>query len=153
MADYFYTEEKLEQLYAEMEEWRGTPYRHRCSKKGLGADCIGFVVGVLTAIGYKKKWKMPAYPKDWHLHNMESLLLNEVRAQMNSDLVPLTEDRKNGDILLYHFGKTTSHAGIVYNKWIYHSVIGTGVERFQVDDPMWAGRERYNVRLLCLQTP
>ncbi len=105
------------------------------------------MVGVLTGVGYKSKWKMPDYPKDWHLHNVESLLLNEVSAQMTHEKVSI-DDTQDGDILLYHFGRTTSHAGIVLDGFIYHSVIGIGVERFGLDDKTWTKRKRYNLRLV-----
>jgi cell wall-associated NlpC family hydrolase len=105
------------------------------------------VVGVLTNVGYKKRWKMPHYPKDWHLHNVESILLREIKSQMAHEMVPITEPRRDGDIVLFHFGKTVSHAGIVMGDNLYHSVIGTGVESFLANDPTWASRARYNVRL------
>jgi NlpC/P60 family putative phage cell wall peptidase len=147
MTKYFYDQEKLQELRTECAAWLGTPYRHRSSRKGLGCDCIGFVVGVLTGIGYKKRWKMPDYPKDWHLHNVESILLQEVSSQMKHEKVSI-DDPQDGDILLFRFGKTTSHAGIVLDGWIWHSVIGIGVERFVLNDPTWWHRRTYNIRLV-----
>ena len=37
--------EKTE-IVASARGWIGTPYRHQCSQKGLGADCLGLLRGV-----------------------------------------------------------------------------------------------------------
>jgi len=144
---FFGTDEAKANLKAEMDSWLGTPYRHRASVKGRGADCIGFVVGVLRNVGYRERFKVPDYPKDWHLHNMESILLREIRRQMRVEERHV-DDLENGDLLLFYFGRTVSHAGFVWGRWVYHSVIGIGVERFELTDETWFHRRKYNMRLL-----
>lgn len=37
-------------IVAEARTWVGTPWKHQASQKGRGADCIGFVSGVVCAL-------------------------------------------------------------------------------------------------------
>jgi len=38
-------------ILAEAAEWKGTAYRHQASLKGVGADCVGLIKGVGSALG------------------------------------------------------------------------------------------------------
>ncbi len=38
-------------VITEAREWMGTPYQHQAMLKGVGSDCVGFVVGVGLATG------------------------------------------------------------------------------------------------------
>ena len=39
-----------EAIIAAAKEWRGTPYHHQQSQKGVGCDCLGLVRGVYEAV-------------------------------------------------------------------------------------------------------
>ena len=39
-----------EAVVKEALSWLGTPYRHQGSRKGVGCDCLGLVMGVWRAI-------------------------------------------------------------------------------------------------------
>ena len=45
--------------------WIGTPYRHQCSTRGQGADCLGLLRGVWREVLGAEPEVMPAYTPDW----------------------------------------------------------------------------------------
>lgn len=45
--------EDNKELYNEIKEWLGTPYKYACETKGVSTDCSGFVMKVYLAV-YKK---------------------------------------------------------------------------------------------------
>jgi cell wall-associated NlpC family hydrolase len=75
-------------------------------------------VGLIDAVdpGY--------YPNDWMLHRDEERYLEGVLQHAVSTTTP-----QAGDVALYKFGRTFSHAAIVLdNDLVIHSYIGRGVE-------------------------
>lgn len=42
-----------EAILAEAVRWIGTPYCHQASKRGVGADCLGLIVGIWNALASK----------------------------------------------------------------------------------------------------
>ncbi len=46
-------------------EWVGTPYRHQGSRKGVGCDCLGLVLGVWREVYGVTPEEAPAYARDW----------------------------------------------------------------------------------------
>lgn len=119
---YFETKERQDILEEELKKWMGAPWRHHsCSINGT--DCVGMVYGVWCKIGLfsKEALKIPSYPRDWHNHNKEELLikflkniefLEQIQYKQNSII--------NGDIVVFKYGNTGSHIGIYFNKNIYH---------------------------------
>jgi len=75
---YFESEHNWARMAAEMEEWRGTPYRHLTMAKGRGADCTLFIGGVWKACGVLDAVTFDYYPKDWHIHTEEELVLDSI---------------------------------------------------------------------------
>jgi len=135
MNPFFYSIKKQEQLATELAEWLGTPWRHRCSVKKRGCDCIGFVIGVLTDIGALEfnKSTIPDYQQDWHMHKKNELLIKSLREQ--NGLQEFHSLPINGDILVFKYGKTNAHVGIYMNNNIYHSVNNRAVIRTPFRDP------------------
>ena len=123
MTRYFKTKERQELLRRELESWLDTPWRHRCSVKGAGCDCIGMVYGVMTNIGAVNpdKINMPEYPRDWHMHKNDELLYNGLKATKELEEIEVDKNRSNGDILLFKYGKACSHVGIYFDKQVYHA--------------------------------
>jgi NlpC/P60 family putative phage cell wall peptidase len=39
-----------EAILAEAVRWIGTPYCHQASRRGVGADCLGLIVGIWNAL-------------------------------------------------------------------------------------------------------
>jgi cell wall-associated NlpC family hydrolase len=125
---------ELDQLREEVTSWLGTPYRHWCGVKGMGCDCIHFVARVVEASGLGP-FNIPWYPKDWHLHRSEELLREGILSQVTAESVQ-EADIQNGDITLYRFGRTMSHAAIYLDGHVYGAITNTRVERLHWDDPV-----------------
>ena len=146
MTDYFESLEKQKQLKRILDEWLGTPFRHRCGVKGLGCDCIHFVARVFEELGYLvwRKDLIPNYPKDWHIHNTREILIEEIlkaggkRVQL-SDLI-------NGDVVLYHFGKASSHAGIYFDSYVYQALDRVGVRKIRFSKNYLKARLKFAYR-------
>ncbi|OZA75834.1 MAG: peptidase P60, partial [Azorhizobium sp. 39-67-5] len=52
-------------ILAEARGWIGTPYCHRASVRGEGADCLGLGRGVWRAVIGPEPAALPAYAPDW----------------------------------------------------------------------------------------
>jgi cell wall-associated NlpC family hydrolase len=109
----------------EAKTWVGTKWRHGQALKGDSTDCIQWIGYLGKQFNWiPKDYKFPRYPRDWALHNSFSILEQEV-----SKFCHKKEIMEIGDILLFKFGKTSSHAGIYLgNNEIIHSSIKNGVE-------------------------
>ncbi|MBW1998629.1 MAG: C40 family peptidase [Deltaproteobacteria bacterium] len=149
MAYFFDSEENVRRLKETLKSWEGTPWRHRTAVKGLGADCIHFVLGVLGEMGILDLSRIPVpdYPPDWHLHNTREMLYEGLHRYLNVVDVPVSEVR-NGDIILIHFGKAASHAAFYLDGFIYHCVRPGGVSKGSFNDRTWRKRMKIAVRLL-----
>ena len=124
-----------------LNEWYGTPYRHWSGVKQGGVDCIHFIVKVLEEVGYVDPGiiKIPWYDRDWHLHNTNELLFDGVLSNLTVLEIPV-EKISDGDLFLFQFGKTMSHAGFFFDRKIWHAVAGKGVRRNPWYDRMWYKR-------------
>lgn len=99
-------------------QWVDTPYHHHARVLGAGVDCAQLVVACAIGAGLLSDDQVktiPNYPVQWHLHNHEEKLLEQLDAfgcvQLNDKL-----DVKAGDIVTFQFGRTTSHLGIMINE-------------------------------------
>ena len=99
-------------LIVEALTWRGTPYHHHQSCKGVGCDCVGFVAGVCMAVGIlPKTWRPETYSREWHLHkNQEALLIGMMKVGVRE--IPLAQ-AKPADIITFQYGRVSSHLGIL----------------------------------------
>ena len=52
-----------DEIISEALSWRGTPYHHRASLKGVGCDCLGFVRGLYREMCGREPHETPAYPQ------------------------------------------------------------------------------------------
>ena len=84
----------------EARAWIGTPYLHRASCKGAGADCLGLVRGVWrAAIGVEPE-TLPAYAPDW----AEAKQAEQLAGAGFRHLVPVAlEAVRPGDVLLFRW--------------------------------------------------
>lgn len=147
---YFDDLENQRRLLKELNEWVGTPWRHRVCVKGLGADCIFFVAQVFHNLGifdFEKAHK-PDYPPDWHLHNTRELLVETIKATLPVIEIPLDEVR-NGDIVLSHYGQAASHASVYFDGFIYHCLNPGGVIKSTFNDKSWREKMRFALRLMA----
>lgn len=146
---YFFEDiEKQKELFKEINEWIGTPYRHRCMVKQKGTDCIHFLHGVYLGINIvKKKIKLPDYAPDWHLHHRKELLYHGIMQTGLFEDIPVHDKLMNGDILLYRYGNACSHCAIYFDQYIYHSLTGKAVSKNPCNDPTWFSRLKYILRM------
>ncbi|MEP9379739.1 NlpC/P60 family protein [Aquabacter sp. CN5-332] len=87
-------------IVAEARAWIGTPYLHRASVRGAGADCLGLVRGVWRAVIGPEPEAMPAYAPDWaEAGRAETLALTAARHMMPVVLAEMAP----GDVLLFRF--------------------------------------------------
>ena len=120
--------------------------------KGLGCDCIHFVARVLEEMGVLK-WRkdlIPDYPPDWHIHNTRSLLIERAEKEFNVEHVGF-DSPMNGDIMVYHFGKTAAHAGFYFDGLLYQAITDIGVQMVPWYDKNWFSKKRHNLRLLNIK--
>lgn len=149
---YFDDPLHCEQLGRELMEWLKTPFRHHSGVKGFGVDCIHLVTLAMVNVGAftpDAAERIPAYPKDWHLHNGAELILQGMRELTNCEELPRPLDSPmDGDIYLYRFGKASSHAGVYFRRKVYQAVTDRVAERIDWLDPTWYRRRRYGFRVL-----
>lgn len=143
MKYYFEDKDRQEQLGKVLNSWLRTPFRHCCGVKGLGCDCIHFVIGVLEELDFGP-FKVQNYARDWHLHNRNELLANGIKKQLKVEEVK--KPYKNGDIICFEFGKAYSHASIYFNKHIFQAVPSAGVIKSYIN--MWQNRKLKAFRIL-----
>ena len=117
-------------LIKEVESWIGTPWIHNQASKGVGADCVQFLVNSFKNIGVlPEEYKTRKYDKDWAMHNARSILREEL-----VKIAEQVQDIKEGDIVLFITGKTSGHIGIYCgNNKIIHSHIRHGVCEIKLD--------------------
>ncbi len=110
-------------IVAEAATWLRTPYHHQAGVKGAGCDCAFLLIRVFAACGLVPEVDPRPYPPDWHLHRDEERYLGWIRRYAGRIETPLP-----GDVALWRFGRTVSHAGIVV-EWptIIHAYRGEGV--------------------------
>lgn len=120
----------------EAKTWVGTPYHHYAGVKGVGTDCAFIMIKVFAHCGLIKDFIPPLYPIDWANHKTEEMYLGFVR-----DYAVEVTEPKEGDIVLYKFGRCISHAGIyIGNGTIIHALIGVGVTYSGIEEGQLSGR-------------
>ncbi len=92
--------------------WLGTPYRHQCSLKGEGADCLGLVRGVWREVMGVEPEPPPPYRPDWAEVGGEEALWAAARRW----LVETPPERAGlGDVLLFRMaaGAPAKHCAVL----------------------------------------
>ena len=154
MVEYYFENiEKQKELKIILSSWLDTPYKHHVGVKGLGCDCIHFVHGVFVELGKipKNNEKLPDYPRDWHIHNTRELLIETIPKYLKGEIYKITGKPYglcNGDIILSHYGKASSHAGIYFNDYVYQSIDGVGVKRITFNDQDFKMQMKFIYRIL-----
>jgi len=89
-----------EEIVTEARGWIGTPYLHRASCKGHGADCLGLVRGVWRAVVGAEPQGLPPYAPDWAeaggTEEMLAAAARHMRAVAIGEIAP-------GDVLLFRW--------------------------------------------------
>lgn len=61
-------------MLATLEAWRDTPYRSGASMRGVEADCIGALFGVIDDMDGRQRRQDSSMPHDTALHNTEAAI-------------------------------------------------------------------------------
>ena len=90
--------------------WRGTPYQHQASLRGVGCDCLGLVRGVWRAMIGPEPEPMRPYSQDWAEAGAEESLL----AIGETHFERVEDSWLPGDVLLFRFrdGVPAKHVAI-----------------------------------------
>jgi len=132
-------------LQEEAQRWISTPYHHQACVHGVGVDCLMLLVAVFKACGALPAAFDPRpYAPQWHLHRSEEVYL----AGLDAWLRPMAagEPLQAGDVLVWRFGRTFSHAGLVVQRGehleVAHALAQAGeVTQDRLDAAVFAGRD------------
>ena len=117
-------------------EWEGTPFHAGQSVKGVGTDCLGFVIGLYREIVGELPVVVPLYAQDEPLRKNRETLLEAAQAHLEE----ISEDEAiPGTVIVYRVaeGGFAQHAavlidGTIREGKILHAKEGFGVTRTRV---------------------
>ena len=78
MRPLFEDDKIWEEFKRELLSWLGTPYRHHTAVKGRGVDCTLYIGTALKNVGLLAKVENTYYPRDFHLHSDEELVIENI---------------------------------------------------------------------------
>ena len=103
-------QEQRDAVVKEAYEWLGTPYFHGGRIKKMAADCT-FIAMVYENAGVVSHVDISPYSSQAHLHRAGETYIKTIE-QCGAFR---TENPKPGDMALYWFGRSFSHAAIIVN--------------------------------------
>lgn len=123
MVPYFEDDRAWERFLRIIDSWEGTPYKHLGMTKGREADCTLFIGGCLIEAGILLRVEHDYYPRDWHVHTSQELILESFERHFRNHLAhgftiaevdAHAEGLYRGDVLVFSTVKTlvSNHAGI-----------------------------------------
>lgn len=128
----------------EAKTWLKTPFHHEGRLKHVGVDCGQLEAMVFPAVMPRLGEIRPPFYRFQHHLNSQS---EDYIAQLEKYATEIPESKAQpGDIVIYKFGRTFSHAGIIVDPWpglIINAVSGFGViYTHGTTDGFIAGRPR-----------
>jgi cell wall-associated NlpC family hydrolase len=128
-----------ERVIAEAKTWIGTPWHHEARVKGAGVDCVMLLCEVYERAGVLSHVVPDHYSPDVMLHRGHEVVLPYLENYGFE-----VESPEIGDVVVYHFARSYSHAGIyVGNAEIIHAYRPMrGVVRTSMDDGRLMDRAR-----------
>jgi NlpC/P60 family putative phage cell wall peptidase len=127
-----------ERLCAEALSWVGTPFHDQACVKGVGVDCVNFLLGVGQALGLiDRTYRPPPYHPAWHLSDSSERLYTTAVAMGARPIAPAVASP--GDILFFRFRGWPSHghcALLLPDDEIVHALTAKRVLR-QRFSPAW----------------
>jgi NlpC/P60 family putative phage cell wall peptidase len=134
-----------QQIVTAARGWRGTPYRHQASLKGVGTDCLGLIRGVWREVMGPEPETPPGYRPGWAEMGGGEALAEAARRHLIE--IPYT-DFKDGDVLLFRWRSElpAKHAGIaVSGQSLVHAQEGAVVAEITLS-PWWRRRIAFAFR-------
>jgi cell wall-associated NlpC family hydrolase len=99
---------RRDKVVAEALSWRSTPFHHAARVKGVGVDCLAFIVEVYERAGVVGHQELPFYRPDFMRHDARETYLEGLLNHGKEVEFPLP-----GDVALFKWGRIFAHAGIV----------------------------------------
>jgi NlpC/P60 family putative phage cell wall peptidase len=145
-------------VIAEAHTWLLTPFHDNQSLKGVGCDCLGFIVGVLRECGvdlYDRKERrivsareieIPPYSPQFMCHSAEERYIENL-LRYSEEVFPPGAPQP-GDIAMFHFGLCYSHSGLVI-EWptkMIHCYVARNVELINPAIDPHLKRRRFKAR-------
>ena len=125
-----------QQVVAAARGWIGTPYHAHARVRGVGVDCIHLLCAVFEEVGLISLIDPGMYPISWAVHRSQELYMAGLDARACR-----TDSPHAGDVALFKYGRTFSHAGIVsVDGRLVHSLARLGVIETPIDGAPLAGR-------------
>jgi NlpC/P60 family putative phage cell wall peptidase len=134
-----------QEIVAAARGWRGTPYRHQASLRGVGADCLGLIRGVWREVMGPEPETPPGYGPGWAEMGGGEALAEAARRHLTE--IPCT-DFEAGNVLLFRWraGLPAKHAGIAApDGAMVHAQEGAAVAEIALS-PWWRRRIAYAFR-------
>lgn len=143
--EFFTTKERIKDLIEELESWLDSPWRHRSRSKN-GCDCIGFVYSVYRNLKVvDEDIFFPEYQRDWHIHRKQELMYNKIReSKWFKEIEP--KDCKTGDVILFKYGKSAAHIGILVGNQVYHNPTNLYVIKSPIEEGLYKDNITYAFR-------
>lgn len=118
-------EQERQSVIDEAKTWLKTPFHDHARVKGVGTDCLCYVLEVFERVHLAPHIDPGYYSPQWHLHRSEELYLNGILKYAKEIEFP----PKKGDVVLMKFARTFSHGAIVIS-WpiVIHSWFNGGVQ-------------------------
>lgn len=91
--------------------WLGTPYRHQASRRHVGCDCLGLVLGVWRELYGEAPETPGAYAPDWAGGGQGDALMEAA----SRHCLAKTDEAEPGDLVLFRWKRNlpARHAGIM----------------------------------------
>lgn len=121
----------------EARSWIGTPFHHAARIKGAGVDCAQLLLAVFIGCGLLAEPAIDPYPPQWFLHQDRERMLEIVAPACEKR--PVGAAPAPGDIMLFRFGRSVSHAAIVVDAGDHMTAVHSFFARGVVEDECGPG--------------
>lgn len=133
-------------LYAAARQWLGTPYHHQARTRGVGADCIGFIAGLLQEVTCQA---VPVPGTYGRYPDPAAALLAIARSGVARAIA--VEEAGPGDVLYIAMRTEPQHFLLLMPEGrAIHCIEPIGVVDVTLA-PWMRSRARHAFRLLCLE--
>jgi cell wall-associated NlpC family hydrolase len=86
--------------------WLGTKWQHDQQIKGIGVDCVNFIMAVAIEYGCD----LPPIPKNYNRYSRNEEILKYAQDNLNSILI---ENMDTADIVIFKVSGHSTHVGII----------------------------------------
>lgn len=135
-------------LIEEALSWKGTPFFHKIRKKGVGADCLGLVLGAWEIVNNVQFERDLMYNLPLNLQTNYTKL--EVQFFEIVHKIPISQ-KQNGDVICFQFSNQQLHLAYYAQRkgieTLVHSRMNIGVTE-EAYSSFWKSKTYKTFRLL-----